>query len=159
MSERPFDLIIFGVTGCTGAYCLRNMLAMQGEEGKKYRFAVAGRNRLKIKVILDRVGKEVERDLAQEIPIIEADVNNVESLTAMTGQCRVLVNVVGPYIQYGLPVIEACIQVCLCSNLTQLAITIKHRFNPSSSCADRNASCRLVGRTAISGIDPSRFAR
>lgn len=110
MADKRFDLIIFGVTGYTGVYCLRNLLQIEKNEQKKYSFAVAGRSKEKIKSVLDRVGKEVDRNLVEEIEIIEANVADRKSLIEMTKKCRVLINVVGPYAQFGRPVVEACIE-------------------------------------------------
>lgn len=111
MTEKRFDLIIFGVTGFCGVYCLRNIFKVNDTEDKQYRFAVAGRSRLKILTVLDQVGKDLKRNLAEEIEIIEADVFDSKSLINMTNQCQVLINAVGPYIEYGRPVIEACLEV------------------------------------------------
>ena len=119
MSNRKFDLIIFGVTGYCGVYCLRNIFKIEETEQKCYRFAVASRSREKIKSVLERVGKELNRNLIKEIEIIEANVTDYSSLIEMTKQCRVLINVVGPYIEYGRPVVEACIEVLFFAISTQ----------------------------------------
>ncbi len=52
--EREFDLIVFGATGYTGQYVVETLA--KSEEAAKYRWAVAGRNRLKLRKTLDDVG-------------------------------------------------------------------------------------------------------
>lgn len=65
-----------------------------------------------------------------DVGLLEADVADLSSLEAMTRQAKVLVNCVGPYVNYGEPVVKTCIEsgtshvdisgmVNLLSNLTQ----------------------------------------
>jgi len=109
MATKPYDFVIFGGTGYTGFYCIKNLIKINSEKNKNYTFAVAGRNLNKLKSVIDEVAKEVKQDLSK-IPLIESDVKNKESLVNMTKQCRVLVTVVGPYTLYGRPVVESCIE-------------------------------------------------
>lgn len=45
-----------------------------------------------------------------EIPIFEADINDIESLNRMTQSARIIINCVGPFCILGEPVVQACIQ-------------------------------------------------
>ena len=50
----------------------------------------------------------IELDIV-DVAVITADVSNEESLEEMCGRCRILLDVVGPYVLYGEAVVKACI--------------------------------------------------
>ena len=50
----------------------------------------------KLKKVLKEVGEDLKQDLTN-VPIIQANADDKESLVNMTKQCKVLVTVVGPY--------------------------------------------------------------
>ncbi|RWS10123.1 saccharopine dehydrogenase-like oxidoreductase isoform X2 [Dinothrombium tinctorium] len=107
--EREFDLIIFGATGYTGRYCIEYMVKCLQNEARSYKWAVAGRSEYKVRRAKDEVSKLIENDLSS-IPVIVADVKDEQSLENMCRRCKVLLNCVGPYRDYGEPVTKACIQ-------------------------------------------------
>lgn len=43
------------------------------------------------------------------VTTISANINDEESLEEMCGRCSVILDVVGPYVLYGEPVVKACI--------------------------------------------------
>jgi short subunit dehydrogenase-like uncharacterized protein len=96
MAEREHDVVVFGATGFTGALTAE-YLAGQAGAG---RWAIAGRSREKLAAVRDR--------LSTEVPLIVADVNDPASLRAMAESARVVITTVGPYINYGEPVVAAC---------------------------------------------------
>ncbi len=85
------DIVLFGATGFTGALVAQH-LAAAGTE----RWAIAGRNRAKLEAL----------DLG--VPIIVADSGDAASLAAMARSTKVVCSTVGPYMLYGLPLLEAC---------------------------------------------------
>lgn len=99
-----FDFIIFGASGFTGRYAV--LEAVKLLDG--YNWAVAGRSKTKLEEMLKEIGDKAGKSL-QEIPIIIADVNDMESLVQMAESCKVLINTCGPYRLYGEAVIKACI--------------------------------------------------
>ncbi|KYM97013.1 putative saccharopine dehydrogenase [Cyphomyrmex costatus] len=99
MADR-LDIVIFGATGYTGKYVVKNATHMC-KDGK-IKFGIAGRR----KEALDAVVKEFVLD---NVPIILADVKDEESLKKMTEQAKVLINCCGPYRFYGEQVVKACI--------------------------------------------------
>lgn len=103
------DFVIFGATGFTGYYCVRNLLKINSEKNKNYSFAIAGRSKEKLRSVLEEVSKELGQDTSA-VKLIEADVDNRESISNMTKQCKVLITVVGPYTLYGRSVIEECVE-------------------------------------------------
>ena len=46
----------------------------------------------------------------QEIPVLLGDIQDAQSLRAITAQTQVLLTTAGPYARLGTPVVEACIQ-------------------------------------------------
>ncbi len=89
--SRQYDVLLLGATGFTGALTAE-YLAKHAPPGLSW--AVAGRNRQK----LEALGQDV----------VVADVTDRESLKALAESTRVVATTVGPYIQYGEPLVAAC---------------------------------------------------
>lgn len=110
--RRSHDLVIFGVTGFTGYFVVRELVqtiqAFPDEYGH-LRWAVAGRNPAKLAETLRKVGEEVKINL-DCVPKLVADVADTSSLVAMASSCSVLLNCVGPFRKYGEIVIMACLK-------------------------------------------------
>lgn len=102
-SERPFDIVLYGATGFTGGlvadYLLRNM-----PEGGSW--AIAGRNRTKLDAVAARLAAEMPDVPAPGIVI--ADTGDQASLDEMAESARVVITTVGPYLEYGEPLVAAC---------------------------------------------------
>ena len=97
MSERSFDVILYGATGFTGQLVAEYLAA----EHPDLRWAIAGRSQRKLEQIRASLGID-------SIPIVVADSGDESALTAMAQQTKVLVTTVGPYALYGTSVLEAC---------------------------------------------------
>lgn len=97
MSERAFEIILYGASGFTGQLVAEYLAAEHGD----LRWAIAGRNRQKLEHIRDKL-------MLPDLPIIIADSHETEELAAMAGQARTVISTVGPYAQYGTPLLEAC---------------------------------------------------
>jgi len=102
MANNRLDIIIFGATGYTGKYVVKNITHICKEQEVK--FGIAGRR----KEALDAVVKEFASDI-EDVPVILADIKDEASLKKMTERARVLINCCGPFKFYGEPVIKACI--------------------------------------------------
>ena len=61
MSDREFDLIVFGATGFTGQFVVEEVARTSVEDAVKW--AVAGRSKDKLDQTLKDASKEVEMDL------------------------------------------------------------------------------------------------
>ncbi|XP_018055842.1 PREDICTED: saccharopine dehydrogenase-like oxidoreductase [Atta colombica] len=105
MANDRLDMVIFGATGYTGKYVVKNAIHMCKDQ--KMKFGIAGRR----KEALDAVVKEFVSDIA-DVSVILADVKDEESLKKMTERAKILVNCCGPYRFYGEPVIKTCIATC-----------------------------------------------
>lgn len=101
--DRAHDLVLFGATGFTGEltaqYLARNAPA-------DCRWALAGRNQAKLEAVRSRLA-EIDPALA-ELPLLRADVTDPASLAAVASSARVVITTVGPYIEYGEPLVAAC---------------------------------------------------
>jgi short subunit dehydrogenase-like uncharacterized protein len=96
-AQRTHDVVLLGATGFTGAlaaeYLARNAPA-------ETRWALAGRNPSKLQSLRDR--------LQVDVPIIQADSNDEQSLRALAESTRVVITTVGPYLRYGDALVAAC---------------------------------------------------
>ncbi|MFI5695243.1 saccharopine dehydrogenase family protein [Kribbella sp. NPDC051586] len=89
--SREYDVVLLGASGFTGALTAE-YLEKNAPDG--LRWAVAGRNKAK----LERFGKDV----------LHADVTDPGSLRALAESTKVVATTVGPYVQYGEPLVAAC---------------------------------------------------
>src|SRR3954463_5391325 len=94
---REHDVVLFGATGFTGALTAE-YLAANAPEGA--RWALAGRNADKLAALRDRLGVDV--------PLLRADVNDADSLRDVAQRAHVVITTVGPYLNYGEPLVAAC---------------------------------------------------
>ena len=97
MSERQYEIILYGASGFTGEL----VAAYLGEAHADLRWAIAGRNQQKLEALRLRLG-------LPELPIVIADSHDTEALKSMVRQTRTVISTVGPYAQYGTPLLEAC---------------------------------------------------
>ena len=101
MSEREFDLVVFGASGYTGklvAEYIQNEYV--GDQSLKW--ALAGRNKDKL------AGIKEDLNLESDLTILEVDSNDQESLDAMTSAAKCILTTVGPYQLYGSNLVESC---------------------------------------------------
>ncbi|GAA2158001.1 saccharopine dehydrogenase NADP-binding domain-containing protein [Kitasatospora kazusensis] len=96
--RRPYDLVLFGATGFTGALTAE-YLAAHAPDG--CRWALAGRNRGKLEALRERLGRP-------DLPLLDADSGDPGSLRAVAESARVVISTVGPYLRYGEPLVAAC---------------------------------------------------
>lgn len=101
--QRSYDIVLFGATGFTGGLTAE-YLARHAPEG--CRWALAGRNASKLEAVRARL-TEIDPSLA-ELPLLRADVTDAASLRAVAESARVVITTVGPYIEYGEPLVAAC---------------------------------------------------
>jgi len=102
MADRSWDVAILGATGFTGNLTARYLAAHMPTQA---RWAIAGRSRAKLEAV--RAGLP---ESAQEVGVIEADVEDPASMAELAEQTRVLITTVGPYLSYGEPAVAACAQ-------------------------------------------------
>ncbi len=91
MSEREFDLVLFGATGFTGKL-VGEYIARQHPK----KWAIAGRNRDKLAA------------LGFDVPIVIVDAMDPAACAAVARRARVVCTTVGPYSKYGSALVAAC---------------------------------------------------
>lgn len=95
--DARYDVVLFGATGFTGALTAEYLA---GHAPPGLRWALAGRNRTKLEATRARLGLDLD--------LLIADVEDVDSLTTVASSARVVISTVGPYVQYGGPLVAAC---------------------------------------------------
>ncbi|KAL2653397.1 hypothetical protein R1flu_021525 [Riccia fluitans] len=108
--ELMVDVMIFGATGYTGKYVIRELLkfADSSPSGGPRRVGIAGRNKAKLSSSLKWAleGKTP----GTPVSIFEANVDDLSSIASMCKKTRLLLNCVGPFRKYGEPVVAACVE-------------------------------------------------
>jgi short subunit dehydrogenase-like uncharacterized protein len=99
-TDRSHDVVVYGATGFVGRL-LAGYLAEHAPPD--VRIALAGRSRERLQEVRDSL-PEAARGWA----VLTADSSDRPSLDALAAQTRVLATTVGPYVAYGMPVVEAC---------------------------------------------------
>jgi short subunit dehydrogenase-like uncharacterized protein len=104
MSDRPFDIILFGATGFTGKL-VAEYLAKEAK-GRDVKWAIAGRNPVK----LEAVRAELARTdpALSDLHLLTAESHDVAALDKLAPQARVVCTTVGPYLKYGKELVAAC---------------------------------------------------
>lgn len=102
-ADREFDIVLLGATGFTGGLTAE-YLAQHAPPG--LRWALAGRNEPKLAKVRERLAG-IDSS-CKDLSLVVADTADPASLEALAGRTRVLATTVGPYQQYGDPVVAAC---------------------------------------------------
>ncbi|MGH3505519.1 MAG: saccharopine dehydrogenase family protein [Nocardioidaceae bacterium] len=103
MGDRDYDLVLFGATGFTGGLTAE-YLARQAPEG--CRWAIAGRNQARLEEVRQRLAG-IDPAYA-DLDLLTADTDRPETMRALAASGRVVISTVGPYIEYGEPLVAAC---------------------------------------------------
>jgi len=91
MSNRDFDIVVFGATGFTGQLTAR-YLASQ----KPAKWAIAGRNADKLEA------------LGLDVPTVIVDAMDPKACADVARRAKVVCTTVGPYTKYGAALVGAC---------------------------------------------------
>ncbi len=101
MSERKFDVIVFGATGYTGKLVAEYMKNEYGDD-ENIKWAIAGRNMDKLMQVKNDLG------LKDEIEMIEVDSSDIDTLNKMACSTKCVLTTVGPYQLYGSDLVQSC---------------------------------------------------
>ena len=99
MSQREFDIVVYGATGFVGKLTAEYL----AKAGGTARIALAGRSPDKLAAVRATLG-----EAAGHWPILTVDADRQNTLEDMAARTRVVVTTVGPYSKYGLPLVAAC---------------------------------------------------
>jgi saccharopine dehydrogenase (NAD+, L-glutamate forming) len=101
---REFDLVLFGATGFTGRLVAAHVAAHARAE---LRIALAGR---RIEVLnAQRAQLMAAQPARAPIGVIIADVSDPDALNRMAARTRAVLSTVGPFVDYGEPLVSACV--------------------------------------------------
>jgi short subunit dehydrogenase-like uncharacterized protein len=104
-ASRTHDIVLFGATGFTGRLTAEYLArARRGQPG---RWAIAGRDRGRLGQVRSDV---LAVDPNADVDVIEASVDDADSLRAMARDASVVLNTVGPFARFGEPVVAACVE-------------------------------------------------
>jgi short subunit dehydrogenase-like uncharacterized protein len=103
MSEREYEIVLFGATGFTGRLTAEYLADNAPQET---RWAVAGRDRAKLEAL--RASLAERNPAHEELPLLMADVSDPGSMTALARSTMVVITTVGPYTAHGEPLVAAC---------------------------------------------------
>lgn len=102
MSEKRYDLIVFGATSFVGQI-LCNYLLDQFGSSNSLKWALAGRSRSKLQDLRVSLGQA-----GADLPLILADATDEGAVREMCAQTRVVASTAGPYALFGEPLVKVC---------------------------------------------------
>ncbi len=100
MSERLYDVVLYGASGFVGKQTVQYFARHASSE--QVRWAIAGRNRQKLEAVRDEVGTAVD--------VLVADSQDQSAIAAIVSQTRVLLTTAGPFALYGNALVDACVR-------------------------------------------------
>ncbi len=103
MTDKEFDVVIFGATSFVGQILCR-YLADEGSE-PDLKWAIAGRSQFKLRELKTSLGKSV-----QAVPIFVADSFDEVALNNLCARTSLVITTVGPYALYGETLLRVCAQ-------------------------------------------------
>lgn len=96
--ERSYDVVLFGASGFVGELTAEYLAQHAPEHA---RIALAGRSAAKLEALRERLERP-------QWGVLVADVGDAGAIRALAEAGRVMVSTVGPYLQYGEPLVAAC---------------------------------------------------
>ena len=102
MSNKNFDVVIYGASGFTGKLVAEYMHKQYGQD-ESISWAIAGRSKEKLTAVKEAIG------ISHDVPLLIVDSNNESSIADMAQQTKCVLTTVGPYQLYGLNIIKQCV--------------------------------------------------
>ncbi|MFC5731045.1 MULTISPECIES: saccharopine dehydrogenase family protein [Nocardioides] len=102
-NSRPYDVVLFGATGFTGGLTADYLAA---HAPATLRWALAGRNEEKLEKVRTHLAQA--NPALAEMPLLVADASDADALAEVAATARVVATTVGPYLEYGSPLVAAC---------------------------------------------------
>jgi short subunit dehydrogenase-like uncharacterized protein len=114
MSNKQFDITVFGATGLTGKQIVRHLYQLSQEHPSLYpsqfKWAIAGRSEDKLQAIVNEIVSEYPETTLSKPTILAAAVTQRDKLDVITSQSKVLINAVGPFRFMGEYVVRSCVE-------------------------------------------------
>lgn len=102
--SRELDVVVFGASGFTGRLVVEYLIERY-PAGGGVNWAIAGRNKDKLKAVLADLGED-----SGAIPVLIADSSDAAALDAIAERTRVVLTTVGPYARHGSELVAACVR-------------------------------------------------
>ncbi len=101
MSQKHYDVVVWGATGFTGKWVAKHLY--DNYSAGELSWAIAGRNPDKLNAVRDFIG-----DTSARIDGLLADSADENSLKELVAQTNVVISTVGPYAHYGSMLVKVC---------------------------------------------------
>ena len=111
-AERPYDVVLFGATGCCGQlaaeylaahYPQRDPVPPEGSRDAAFKWALAGRSRDRLEQLARRLAPQTQ------CPLVLADAHDPASLRALAVSTRVVASCAGPFAKHSDGMVRACV--------------------------------------------------
>ena len=102
-SEQSFDIVVFGASGYTGRLVAEYLAQEYGSDDISW--AMAGRSLDKLAAVRAEMG------IGDDIPLLQVDIADAESIGRMVQACKVVITTVGPYQLYGDELAKQCAEL------------------------------------------------
>ena len=102
MSDKSFDVVIYGATGFTGKLVVEYMQEKYGKD-EGISWAIAGRSEEKLNSVRE------ELKVGSNVPQLLVDSNDTDSIASMAQQTKCVLTTVGPYQLYGANILQQCV--------------------------------------------------
>ena len=96
--DKDLDIVVYGATGFTGKLCVKYLT----ENAKDLRWAIAGRNSIKLSQVAIRFSPKTET--------LVADGDDEKALDAITGRTKVIISTAGPFHRYSSKLVASCVK-------------------------------------------------
>ncbi len=99
MSDRNYDVVLYGASGFTGRQTVQYFAEHAPED---LRWAMAGRNRQKLEKLKSQIGCGAD--------ILVADALEQDQVDEIATQARIILSTAGPFALYGQTLVDACVR-------------------------------------------------
>ncbi len=103
MTERTFDIVLWGATGATGRRAAHHLVRRCGDG--RLNLAIGGRNREKLDALRDDLPKA-----GAPPAILVGDSHDTVFMGAMAARARVVASTAGPFALHGSELVAACVE-------------------------------------------------
>jgi len=103
MTQREFDIVLWGATGATGRRTAQHLARRCGESDLK--LAIGGRNQMKLESVRNGLPKT-----GSPVALLVGDSHDTVFMAAMTARTHVVVSTVGPFALFGSELVAACVK-------------------------------------------------
>ncbi|KAK5174520.1 uncharacterized protein LTR77_001600 [Saxophila tyrrhenica] len=103
-NDRLYECVVLGATGYTGKYTAEHITTHLPTD---FRWAIAGRSEAKLNAVANELKQLNPNRTQPDVVVAQLEKDNLIRLAKST---KVLITAVGPYVKYGTPVVEACVE-------------------------------------------------